>query len=137
MITLFDTIVHVADESRPLTPINLQLPAGISGIVNSIGNLISIVDPGVRAFYKVISKLNALYSRTLVSEKEKVFILIFPVAPITIRPVVIFSIMYSESYVSISNDADGVDVDGFLRYKSLKPIRPAIGTESITVGYPS
>lgn len=63
-----------------------------------------------------MSKLNELYSRTLFSDMELLFIVIFPDEPTTIKPVVIFSIIYSESYVSISNDAVGIDVGGFLRY---------------------
>lgn len=41
--------------------------------------------------------MKVLYSRTLYSENVKEFIEMLPVFPITVRPVVIYSIGYEES----------------------------------------
>jgi len=93
MIILFEVIAQVAEEARPETPISLQLPVETSGIVNSNGNEISIDDPGWSEFYKFISKVKELYSRTLLSVNVKLFIVIFPDKLTIIRPVAIFSMM--------------------------------------------
>jgi hypothetical protein len=78
--------------------------------------------------------MKVLYSRTLYSENVKEFIEMLPVFPITVRPVVIYSIRYEESYVIIWKDAEDVEVEGFIKYYNLNAIKPAIGTESYIVG---